>query len=122
MDIYRDQIEKMVYEQKRILMKYTNEHNRCIEGNLAYCSNHGKKTYYHTYFKDGKYVRTSIDRNPEVIRKLARKEFLSVSGKVLDHNINALMSKSSGCMTMCLLRTSHSGGETGRCSFGSMRG
>ena len=90
MSIYRDQIEEMVYEQKKILLKYTSEHNRCIEGNLAHCVNHGKKTYYHTFHEDGRYVRTSIDGNPEAIRKLARKEFLSVSNKVLEHNIGVL--------------------------------
>lgn len=90
MAIYRDQLKEMVYEQKKILMKYTNERNKCKEGNLAYCANHGKKTYYHTHYEDGRYVRTSIDRNPEVIKELARKEFLSVSCKVLNHNIKVL--------------------------------
>lgn len=90
MAIYRDQLKEMVYEQKKILMKYTNERNKCKEGNLAYCANHGKKTYYHTHYEDGRYVRTSIDRNPEAIKELARKEFLSVSCKVLNHNIKVL--------------------------------
>ena len=90
MAIYRDQIEEMVYEQKKILMKYTNERNRCIEGNLAHCANHGKKTYYHTHYENGRYVRTTIGGNPEAIKELARKEFLSVSCKVLDHNIKVL--------------------------------
>jgi len=90
MAIYKDQIEEMVYEQKKILMKYTNERNSCKEGNLICCVNHGKKTFYRSHFEEGRYIRTSINRNPEVIKELARKEYLSVAGEVLEHNIHVL--------------------------------
>lgn len=90
MSIYSDQIEMMVYEQKKILEKYTNERESCWEGNLSHCRNHGKETYYHTYFEERRYVRTSINQDPEAIRNLARKEYLSVAGKVLEHNISVL--------------------------------
>ena len=97
MAIYRDQIEEMVHEQKKILMKYTTERDKCREGNLACCLNHGKETYYYTHFDDGQYVRTSLGKNPEIIKELARKAYLSEAIKVLEHNIS-LLEKAEGGM------------------------
>ena len=42
MGIYKDQIEEMVYEQKRMLEIYTREREMLVDGNLACCINHGK--------------------------------------------------------------------------------
>ena len=85
-------MEEMVYEQKKTLAKYTMEREKCRKGNLACCLNHGKETYYHTYSENGRYVRTSISGNPEIIKDLARKEYLSQSARVLEHNIGVMES------------------------------
>ena len=63
MGVYKNQIEEMVYEQKKLLAKYTAERNNCDQGNLSCCFNHGKETFYRTTVEDGRYIRTSIDKN-----------------------------------------------------------
>ena len=90
MDIYKDQIEEMVYEQKKMLEKYTREHGKCLEGNLACCKNHGQDTYYHTYFDKDRYVRSVVGKESKMIMSLARGEYLSVASKALEHNIGVL--------------------------------
>lgn len=90
MDIYKDQIGEMVYEQKKVLEKYTREHEMCLKGNLVCCKNHGRDTYYHTCFDNDKYVRSVVGMESEKIMALARGEYLSVASKVLEHNIGVL--------------------------------
>ena len=90
MEVFRDQIEEMVYEQRKILQNYTEELKSSPDGNLMCTSNHGKQIYYHTYYADGKYVRVSLNNKPDVIRALARKEYLSLAVKVLENNLMVL--------------------------------
>ena len=90
MGIYKDQIEKMVYEQRRMLEIYTQESQKSPIGNLACCINHGKETFYHTFVKDGRYMRTSINNDPDTIRALARRAYLSLMIKTLENNIKVL--------------------------------
>lgn len=90
MDIYRDQIENIVWEQKKLLEYHTRELRNSQDGSLWCCMNGGKETFYHTYHKDGRYVRTAIGREPDKMKALARGEYLSVASKALEHNIGVL--------------------------------
>lgn len=90
MGIYKDQIEEMVYEQKRMLEIYTREREMLVDGNLACCINHGKETYYHTFVKNGRYMRTSLSKDLDTLKSLARREYLSLSIKALENNIKVL--------------------------------
>ena len=90
MNYYMDQIEKMVYEQKKIRNNYTRELIGCPKGSIMCCKNHGKETYYHSYSEGGRRFRNSINNKPEIIKDLARKEYLSLACNVLDHNIKIM--------------------------------
>lgn len=90
MAVFKDQIEEMVYEQRKILEKYTRECEMCPKGSLACCINHGKETYYHTFTENGRYMRTSLSNDPSTIKSLARREYLSLSIKALENNIKVL--------------------------------
>ena len=90
MSIYKDQIAEFVYEQKKILEQYTMERERCLKGNLAHCQNGDKKIYYHTYTENGRYIRDTIGKDPDMIKSLARREYLSQSIKALENNIKVL--------------------------------
>lgn len=85
MDIYKDQIAKMVYEQKKLLEDYTREYRDLCENDgdgedrLVCCINHDRKTYYRARRVNGRYVRKSLGRDTEAINALARKEFLKVT-------------------------------------------
>lgn len=90
MGIYIDQIERMVWEQKKILERYTRELKDHPDGKLWCCLNHGKETFYHTCFKEGRYIRTSLRKDPDKIMSLARKEYLTLAIEELEHNIRVL--------------------------------
>lgn len=90
MSIYKDQIAEFVYEQKKILEQYTRDLNKCLDGNLAYCQNGEKKIYYHTYKENERYRRETIGNDSDMIKSLARREYLSLSIKALENNIKVL--------------------------------
>ena len=90
MNIYMDQIEKMVYEQKKIRDNYTHELKSYPQGSISCCKNHGKETFYHSYSEDGQRFRISLNNKPEIMKDLARKEYLSSACNVLDHNIEII--------------------------------
>ena len=98
MDIYKDQIAKMVYEQKKLLEDYTREYRDLCENDgdgedrLVCCINHDRKTYYRARRVNGRYVRKSLGRDTEAINALARKEFLKVTISKLKHNMDILES------------------------------
>lgn len=90
MGVYKDQIAIFVHEQRKLLEQYTMEREKCPEGNLAHCQNGEKKIYYHTYSKEGRYVRDTIGKDSDTIKALARREYLSLMIKTLENNIRVL--------------------------------
>lgn len=90
MGVYIDQIEQMVWEQKQILENHTQELRNCPNGTLWCGHNHGKETYYHTLVKNGRYMRTSLSKDTDTLKSLARREYLSLSIKALENNIKVL--------------------------------
>ncbi len=57
-----------------------------------YCRNHGKKTFYQAIKNEGRAKRSSISNNPDIIKKLARKEYLDQAIKAMKNNIEVLTS------------------------------
>ncbi|MBR0308900.1 MAG: hypothetical protein IJH92_08415 [Mogibacterium sp.] len=94
MDIFREQIEKSVYEQKKLLEDYTLEYSRSFEADydahLICCRNKGKDTYYRAEKENGRYIRKSLSRDQDAINALARKEYLRITIDDLKHNIKVL--------------------------------
>lgn len=98
MDIFIDQISRMVYEQKKILENYTIERDAidstnsiAKDENLSCCRNHGSYVYYRARRdKSGKYVRKSLTKDQAILNALARKEYLRAAINALKHNINVL--------------------------------
>ena len=99
MDIYREEIARMVYEQKILLEDYTREyaayHRDDAEDRLICCMNHGKETYYRAHRENGRYVRKSISNDQAVISELARKEYLRIAIDVIRKNVATLESSCS---------------------------
>lgn len=94
MDIFREEIDRMVYETKKMLEDYTREYKLICgadeEARLICCRNHGRNTYYSAHKENGKYVRKSIDSDQDAINTLARKEFLRIAVDALQNNIDVL--------------------------------
>ncbi len=90
MSTYKDQIEQMMYESSKLLENYIREYEGCVEGSLACCKTHGKDTFYHTFQNNGKYIRSVVGQETEMLKSLARKEYLNRSIKILRNNIDVL--------------------------------
>lgn len=93
MDIYKDQIARIVYEQKELLKKYTSEYSHIAgpdDEHLIRCRNNGKDMYYRAHRENGKYIRKSLGSDQSAINSLARKEYLRVAIEVLKSNIDVL--------------------------------
>ena len=93
MDIYKDQIGRIVHEQKELLNIYTNELSRMSDPDderLIRCRNNGKDMYYRAHRENGKYKRKSLGSDQSAINTLARKEYLRVAIEVLNNNIDVL--------------------------------
>lgn len=94
MDIFREEIDKMVYEAKKMLEDYTREYKIICEAgeedHLICCRNHGRNTYYRALRENGKYVRKSIDGDQDAINALAKKEYLRIAIDALRKNIDVL--------------------------------
>ena len=90
MDIYKEQIERIVQEQKKILDSYTREYAGCIDGSLIHATNNGNKYYYHSRKQGDRYIRKTIDQDSEIARELARKEYLDRSIEAVKRNVGLL--------------------------------
>ena len=94
MDIFRDQIAKIVYEQRNLLASYTNEYQQHYGSDdgehLICCRNNDKDVYYRADKVNGKYIRKSIGSDKNAICDLARKEYLRVSMDALRKNVAIL--------------------------------
>lgn len=99
MSDYKDQIEKMVYESRKLLDLYTREYSKCVDGYLMRCKNHGKDTFYHAIRPKpagARSERKSINGDHNMIKALARKEYLEKVVEVLQTNVDILEKAGSG--------------------------
>ena len=94
MDIFRDQLAKIVYEQRNLLASYTKEYQQHYGSDdgehLICCRNNDKDIYYRANKVNGKYARKSIGKDKAVIYSLARKEYLRTSMDALRKNVAIL--------------------------------
>ena len=90
MSIYKDKIEEMMYESSKLLENYIREYENCVEGGMTHYKAHGKDTFYHTFTDNGKYTREVTGEDSEILKSLARKEYLNRAIKVLKRNIEVL--------------------------------
>lgn len=93
MDIYKEQIHRIVYEQRNMLEEYTNEYRSKggpDEDRLIRCRNNGKDIYYRARRENGKYVRKSLGKDQSAVNALARKEYLRAAIETLSNNVEVL--------------------------------
>ena len=94
MDIFRDQIDRIVYDLRKTLDSYTDEYGARFEpedgSHLVCCRNNGKDRYYCSRRESGRSIRKSIDKDQDAINALARKEYLKISIASLRNNINVI--------------------------------
>ena len=59
-------------------------------GKLLSEEKNGRKLYIHAYYEDGNYIRKWITKRPELIRKLARKQYLLTLIDIVERNIKSV--------------------------------
>ena len=80
----------MLAELSERLENANKELRTCPKGTLSYVKRHGMGTCFQIIYSGGKRLRKSINKAPEFIRGLARKEYLIKETKLLEKNIKAL--------------------------------
>ena len=66
----------MLAELSQRLENANKELSTCPEGTLSYVKRHGRGTFFQIIYYGGKRLRKSINKAPDFIRGLARKEYL----------------------------------------------
>lgn len=90
MDDNRIRIEDIIYELKMDRRACTEEREEYPEGRLYHDRQNGKHRYFVTRHVDNKYRRKTITDDEQMIRALARKEYLDKKLEVIDYNIDIL--------------------------------
>ena len=76
MDIYKSKVEELHNDFKKLLMDSEREIQRMPSGNLRCYRHQGRLVFRHAERLDGITALHGINRNPELIAQLARKEYL----------------------------------------------
>ena len=86
----KEKIEKVLAELEDRLKLANIELKMCPEGTLSFVKRDGRGTFFQIINSGGKRLRKSINKAPDFIRGLARKEYLINETKLLEKNIKAL--------------------------------
>ncbi|MBQ6495696.1 MAG: hypothetical protein IJI74_00845 [Firmicutes bacterium] len=90
MDIYREQMEKVKLEMMRLSDQCERELSILPKGNLTHRVR-GDATYYlQGVHQDGKLIRRGINKEPELVAKLARKDYLIKTQNAVSKNLTLL--------------------------------
>ncbi len=87
---YKNTLEEMVDILISNKQKYTEEFRELPEGTLQYVEDKQRTQFYRAISDVKRKKRMGINKQPELINQLARKEFLRRLLKEMDANINAL--------------------------------
>ena len=86
----KDILENFLLYCVRLHDRYKKEIGALPDGQLLSFKYVGKTYYLHASNVDGQYVRKGITKDTDMIKALARKEFLTKTTAILKHNIEAL--------------------------------
>lgn len=86
----KEKIEKVLAELEDRLKLANIELKMCPEGTLSFVKRDGRGTFFQIINSGGKRLRKSINKAPDFIRGLARKEYLIKEKRLLEKNIKVL--------------------------------
>lgn len=92
MSLYESDIEECLRYYQGLVNFYKHEIENGPPGSLRCQKSHGKNQFLHIYHENGKLIRRGINREPAMLRALARKEFAKRALKVLEVNVASLKS------------------------------
>lgn len=94
MSFEKSLVEEIIRNEEEQCEKYIKERDLLPNGGLLHFTYSGATYYYHSNNVDGQYIRKGITKDTDMIRALARKEFLDKMTGILKHNIEALQKAS----------------------------
>jgi len=86
MDIFRTEFEKIDHEMRELLRSITSELKQMPEGYMNCYSSEGQNYYTHILYDENGRVRKGINRNRELVSKLARKDYLLQMQSAAENN------------------------------------
>ena len=93
-DYCHEMLESVVQTLRLLRDKYTEEYESAPKGSLICNYNHNRNRFYHARKEEGRYLRKYIsplsDSGRDVLKQLARKEYLRVELMGLEKNIGLL--------------------------------
>lgn len=90
MEVYKDSMNEIMQQLMDQRDSFLMERNAYPEGTMYRQVGKNGVRYYQAYKENGKIVRKGITRKPEMIRRLARKQYIEKSIEILDYDIDLL--------------------------------
>lgn len=90
MTIYDEKLKEILSNYEKQLDLYKFELGSSPEGRLIVQNNNGNKQFLQLTHCNGKRIRRGINKNKDLIKALARKEFNNKAFEILNNNITAL--------------------------------
>jgi len=94
MGFERELLEEILQNEIELNEKYGKEKRLLLKGRLRVEKKGATNYYLHVSKADGQYIRKGITKDTDMIRALARKEFLNKMTGIFKHNIEALQKAS----------------------------
>jgi len=90
MSFYDEKLSEVLESYEHLYDYFKSGLESSPEGNLNHQNNRGYHQFLHVFNDNGKRVRDGINRQDDLIRALARKEFNTKACDILSKNINAI--------------------------------
>ena len=90
MEIYKEQLQKIMYIHNQMKAKYIKELKSSPKGKLIGYLHKGKHQYYHSQTVNNIYTRRGIGKNDYLKKQLARKRYIEKVLPIIENNIKAL--------------------------------
>ena len=90
MDIFRNHLEEIDRDISALLKRASDELSKMPIGHLKSYTKNGRQYYSQEHQRNGERIRRGINREPEIISQLARKEFLSLMQAAAEKDVQLL--------------------------------
>jgi len=90
MNIFYEKAEEILTLYEDLRDRYKTELDHSPEGSLLYQTKGDHVQFLHSFIQNGKRERQGINRKPELIKALAKKEFDTRAYRILSNNVDAI--------------------------------
>lgn len=87
---FEDRLNEILTEAADLMNKFKIELEHAPDGTLLHQVKRGQSQFLHSFYSDGKRVRRGVNRDTNLIRALAKKEFNRKAYEIINHNVTAV--------------------------------